>query len=183
MVIANRFPKPPNRVLAALQRLKVLDSRDLRAASALDREPGWVPRPWDPASCDDELRFDVWTWCDDVVTWINREYAWRGVTSVPPCWPRHPYLAHEIALLACLRYAAGQADAPQLLEDWTRVIFPAFIDRMLARTGEGCHTEHTDWPGAAAFHRHVESAVAKARLDLFRADTNQPVPTDEWRSP
>jgi hypothetical protein len=174
VVIVSRFPEPPIRVINALNHLRVLRSGNLEAIAELDREPSPVPRPWDPASCDDELRYDVWTWCDNVVIWINHEYAWRGPASIPLCWPQHPYLAHEIALLACQRCIAGEYAGPELLEEWARNTFPMFAERMAARTGEGCRKEHTDWPGAPAFHRHVDDAIAEARRDLFREDTNQP---------
>lgn len=120
----------------------------------------------------------MWIWCDQVVTWLNHEFAWRGAAAVPACWPQHPYFAHEIALLACQRYAAGEYEGPELLEEWTRNTFPMFAERLTTRTGEGCRKEHTDWPAAPAFHRHVDKAVATARLDLFGEDTNQP-PLDQ----
>lgn len=170
MVIANRFPQPPSRVIEAFKRLRVLGSGDLGAVVGLEKEPGHVPRPWDPATCDDELRLDVWTWCDEVASWINREFAWRGFTGIPPCWPRHPYLAHELPLLACMRHVAGEAKEPRLLEEWMRLILPAFMERTAARTGEGCHNEHTEWPGAAAFHRFVDKDVVAAREGLFGVD-------------
>jgi hypothetical protein len=174
MVIVERFPAPPTRVLAVFTRLQVLGSGSLAATANLDREPAHVPRPWDPGDCDDELRFDVWEWCEDVASWFNREFAWRGFDGIPPCWPQHPYLAHEIAVLASQRYLAAQAIDPRLLDDWLRVSLPAFVDRMSTRTGDGCLTAHTEWPGAAAFHRYADKATADARRELFRTDTHQP---------
>lgn len=174
MVIVNRFPPPPTSVLQVFNQLKVLGSGDLAAAANLDREPVRVPRPWDPADCDDDLRFDVWEWCEDVAAWINREFAWRGFTGIPPCWPQHPYLAHEIAVLASLRYIASQATEPRPLEEWLRVSLPTFIERMSTRSGEGCLTTHTEWPGAAAFHRYADETSTGARRELLRADTHQP---------
>lgn len=182
MVIVRRFPDPPSRVVEALNFLRVMGSGDLDAIAELDREPGRIPRPWDPASCDNELRYDLWTWCDDVATWINHEFAWRSAAIVPPCWPQHPHLAHEIALLACLRYAAGKSERPELLEEWTRNALPDFAERTAARVGDGCRTEHTDWPAAPAFHRHVETTIADARCQYFRDDTHQPATDVRRRS-
>jgi hypothetical protein len=56
-----------------------------------------LPRPWEPATCrTQQLR----SWLDAVVTWLITEYVWEVADTIPACWPQHPHLVHEIAVLA-----------------------------------------------------------------------------------
>ena len=47
----------------------------------------------------------------------------------PACWPEHPHLVHDLAVLADQRRRAGPAITSDALEDWHRYALPAFLDR------------------------------------------------------
>ena len=64
------------------------------------------------------------SWLDDVVIWLNHEYVWDVVAMIPACWPKHPHLVHEIAVLADLRRRAGHALTGDALEEWHRYALP-----------------------------------------------------------
>jgi hypothetical protein len=66
-----------------------------------------LPRPWEPESCPAKLRGEIWAWLDQVVDWLNTEYCWDPDGLIPTCWPHHPHLVHEIAVLADQRRIAG----------------------------------------------------------------------------
>lgn len=67
-----------------------------------------LPRPWDVASCrQPDLRAEVWAWLEAVVEWLNHEYVWDAATMIPPCWPAHPHLVHELGVIADQRRRAG----------------------------------------------------------------------------
>ena len=70
-------------------------------ASAPDPVLGSPTMP-DPATITDpSLRAEAWDWLDAVVCWFNAEYVWDPTLGViPACWPRHPHLVHEIAVIA-----------------------------------------------------------------------------------
>lgn len=132
--------------------------------------PASLPRPWDPATIiDPQLRYEAWLWLEDVVAWFNHEHVWNlGAGYIPPCWPRHPHLVHEIAVLADLRRQAGTALTSQPLEEWHRYAVPNFLDRMKQRMHDCCDTEHTDSPGRTKHTRH--RAARPHRLDAYDAD-------------
>ena len=68
---------------------------DLRALAQL-------PRPWDPATCTGRLREELWAWLDQVAIWINEQHLWNVARpGIPECWPAHPHLVHDLAVLAC----------------------------------------------------------------------------------
>jgi hypothetical protein len=76
------------------------------------------------------LRKKVWSWLDAVVTWLNVEYVSDVADAVPGCWPLHPHLVHEFAVLADQRRRAGQALTSDALEKWHRYSLPAFVERL-----------------------------------------------------
>jgi len=171
--ILAEFPTPPGGIGRALELLAILrrgDPDEIAAAGDLAD----LPRPWEPTTCPADLRESVWDWCDQVAGWLNHDYAWRPTQTIPPCWPHHPHLARELAVLAFLRHAAEEATSPALMEEWHRYTLPLFIDRMGNRLGEsGCRTgKHVDWP-AQARHAAYTSTQAKAeRQHAFYADTH-----------
>lgn len=174
MVIVSRFPEPPATIRQALIVLQVIRIGDREAIADLG-DIRDVPRPWDPASCPDDLREQLWRWLDDVATWINQEYSWRPASMIPGCWPRHPHIANELAVLACLRDAAGDMTAPpEVLEEWQRHALPLFLDRLGTRLAEStCRTgTHVDWPAAARHDKFSGPDFARERDDLFHADTH-----------
>ena len=174
--ILSRFPQPPGQVRQALVTLAILRSGDPEAIAELG-DTRDLPRPWDPATCPPELRQQLWLWCDDVAGWINREYNWKTTTLIPGCWPRHPHIANELPVLACLRDAA-ESNGPELLEEWHRHTLPLFTDRLAARLGEStCRVgKHQEWPAAARYGTATSAAAVGYRHDLFHADTHPAVP-------
>jgi hypothetical protein len=167
MAVVRAFPAPPNVVQEVLGTLSVLKNGTKTQIEDLgDRRD--VPRVWDPAQCDDQVRLDMWTWCENVATWLNHEYGWRPTAQIPACWPDHPHIAHELPVLACLRYAAGKAPDATPLEEWHRLALPGFLDRMATRIGEsGCRKEHDDWPAASRYDSFISPASAAARKALL----------------
>lgn len=173
MVIVTPFPVPPRPVQQALNTLATMHSGDSQAIRKLG-DISDLPRPWDPGSCDDELRPYLWRWCDAVAMWTNREYGWRPAGMIPACWPAHPHLAHDLPVLACLRLTAEAAYSPELLEDWHRYALPMFLDRMTSRLGDGgCRSgKHADWPAASRYDADTAPAAAAQRGRHFDADTS-----------
>ena len=153
------FPPPPLAVLHALELLGNARGGDrggaVRAGAVADLE-----RPWEPAACSGELSTAVWSWCDDIVSWINHEYAWRPAHMVPACWRLHAHIARELPVLAVLRWAAETAASPQLTEEWNRYAFPMFYDRMAQRLGEStCRTgRHQDWPAESRYTAFLDAS-------------------------
>jgi hypothetical protein len=175
MRIVSGFPAPPSQVRQALSTLAVLRGGDADAIAELG-DIADLPRPWDPATCPGTLRQQVWLWCDDVAGWINRQYSWRPASLIPACWPRHPHIAGELPVLACLRDAAG-GTGPELLEEWHQRTLPLFLDRLATRLGEStCRTgKHQDWPAAGRHDSYTNQEASTERHDLFHADTHPPV--------
>jgi hypothetical protein len=93
-----------------------------------------LQRPWDLGTCQTpQLREEVWFWLEAVVTWLNHEHVWDVADVIPPCWPQHPHLVHEIAVLADQRHRAGQALTSDPLEEWHCHGLPSFTERMRSR--------------------------------------------------
>ena len=126
------FPTPNTPLLAVAYRDLYLAAEGTAQQKEMLGDPALLPRPWDPATCQDPLlRQEVWDWLEEFVVWFNREYVWDpNAGMIPSCWPQHPHLVHEIAVLADQRRRAGIATTSDLLEDWHRYAVPAFIDRM-----------------------------------------------------
>jgi hypothetical protein len=172
VVIAAAFPEPPVPVQEAFRQLLIA-----RFGTEEERfrvgDPDRLPRPWDPPTCPPTLRREVWGWLDDVAAWVNHEYAWQPErSSVPACWPAHPHIVHELAVLASLRQAAAVEVTSDRLEDWHRYALPAFLDRMASRLGTGCRPgHHSEWPSAARYRDFTGEAAADARRRMFCDDT------------
>ena len=99
------------------------------AAKVIIGRPEDLARPWDPPTCGGyNLRQELWLWFNDVVDWINHEYVWDPNDIIPTCWPQHPHLVHEIAVLADRRRSAGLALTSHDLEDWHRDTLPQFTN-------------------------------------------------------
>ena len=175
-MITTEFPVPDRLVRHAFGQLRVAKSGTdaEKAAQFGDLKPADLPRPWDPPSCPPTLWSKVWVWLDRVAAWINHEYTWQFDRMIPGCWPAHPHVAHELAVVACLRYDAGFALSPDVLEDWHRYTLPGFLDRMADRLGSNpCPPgKHNDWPGSARYKDFESAAAVQRRRDAFTADTN-----------
>jgi hypothetical protein len=134
-------------------------------------DPRHLPRPWDPATCRAPLlREEVWTWLDAVVTWLNHEYTWDVHGTVPSCWPRHPHLVHEVAVLADQRRAADGALTSEALEDWHRYSLPYFTERLLLRVKDHCEEGHQPSPSKGRHTRHLSEGSRRGRDDAYMED-------------
>ena len=166
------FPAPPRAVRTALEHLRQAEDAGL--------EPAGLPlleRPWDPAACPPRVRAQLWPWLDHVAGWLNTTYAWQTAAAVPPCWPAHPSLVAELAVLACLRVVAGDSATPHAMEEWHRHAVPAFHTRMADRLGIGCPPgRHLDWPARTWAAAYASADAARARRELFDADTGHERP-------
>ena len=144
------FPQPGRLVEHAYRELAIAANGTPEQKRALG-DPRRLPRPWDPPTCTHpDLRLELWVWLDDVVTWINHEYVWDTASYIPACWPEHPHLVHDLAVLADQRRRAGLAHTSDALEDWHRYALPAFLDRMTSRLKSHCENGHQPWPSSAA---------------------------------
>ncbi|WP_295697118.1 hypothetical protein [Lapillicoccus sp.] len=131
-----------------------------------------LPRPWDPASVTHPLlRKELWEWLDDVVIWVNTEYVWDVDAMVPACWPHHPHLARELAVLADQRRQAADTTDSDSLEEWHRYSLPAFQQRMRSRLGVHCDDGHQPWPAKGRHARHTGPAASRERQTTFAGDT------------
>lgn len=166
------FPHPGMRVENAYRELGIALYGSEKEKRLLGN-PRHLPRPWDPPSCRDPLlRAEVWEWLDEFVTWLNHEYVWDTTGLIPACWPRHPHLVHEIAVLADVRRGAGHALTSDVLEDWHRYALPTFTERMRQRLATHCDDrDHQPWPAHSRHTRHAAEPAADARSRAFAADT------------
>ncbi|MCR6490883.1 hypothetical protein [Cellulomonas sp. P24] len=135
-------------------------------------DPRLLARPWDPATCvDPQLRAEIWRWLEQVVTWLNHEYVWDADAMIPSCWPSHPHLVHELAVLADLRRRAGLGLTADGLEEWHRYALPAFADRMRQRMSQHCQEAgHQAWPAKSRHARHTAEAAVQERAAVQHAD-------------
>jgi hypothetical protein len=115
-----------------------------------------VGKPWDPATLGTPSeRLELWRWLEQFVGWFNHEYGWDTGQTIPACWPEHPHLVHEIAVLADARRRAGTSADSGPLEEWHRVCVPWFLQRMRESMKSYCEERHQTWPARARYHRHV----------------------------
>ena len=166
--LTQRFPHPGRRVEQAYRELDIALYGSDEEKKALG-SPRALARPWDPATCiDPDLRDEVWSWLDDVVTWLNHEYVWDVAAMIPACWPKHPHLVHEIAVLADLRRRAGHALTGDALEEWHRYALPAFTERMRQRMKAHCEDkDHQPWPAQGRCERSTARSVADILLGAY----------------
>lgn len=130
-----------------------------------------LPRPWDPATCTDpELRAELWDWLDRFVSWVNQQCLWDPGDLIPPCWPHHPHLAHELAVLAVQRRQASRTPTATALEHWHTYTLPTFLTRTHSRLRRHCDTDHQPTPAAAAHARHNSLPEIASRQDQFARD-------------
>ena len=102
----------------------------------------------------------------EVVDWLISEYVWEAADTIPACWPQHPHLVHEIAVLADQRRRAGHALTSDALEEWHRYSLPAFTERVKSRLRNHARTATKRGRRMAAtpdiWRRHVAAAGTKA---------------------
>jgi hypothetical protein len=168
--ITGAFPTPGPLVRHAYSELDLARSGTDDQKRALGK-PAGLPRPWDPPSCRPALRAQVWAWLDQVAGWINREYIWAPDRFIPSCWPAHPHIAHELAIIADLRRTAGHAFTGDALEEWHRYALPAFLDQAASRLGTSCGpAKHDDWPAAGRYREFGSERAMHSRSELFSRD-------------
>ena len=166
------FPPVGPLMRIAYRELAVAASGAKELARAVG-DPEVLARPWDPPTCrDPDLRREVWDWLEAVVAWLNAGYAWDVTSVIPPCWPRHPHLVHELGTLADQRRQAGIAVNSNALEDWHRYALPAFTDRMRTRLRSGCDEGHQPWPARSRHTRHTSPAAVADRRRAFDDDVS-----------
>jgi len=160
--MARPFPQPGPLVGLAYRELQ------LAANGKLDQilprgDLHELPRPWEPESCPAKLRGEIWAWLDQVVDWLNTEYCWDPDGLIPTCWPHHPHLVHELAVLADQRRIAGQAFTSDLIEEWHRYTLPSFHDRLRTRLRSHCDDNHQPWPAKGRHTRYRDDVDDRAR--------------------
>src|SRR4051812_46815107 len=171
--ITRAFPRPGRLVQNAYRDLQLAQFGSEEAQAILG-PPEDLDRPWDPASCGLAVRRQVWVWLDQVAAWVNHEYGWGVDRLVPPCWPEHPPITHELATLADQRRSAGLALSGELLEEWHRYSLPLFLDRVGDRLGNRCINGHDEWPAAALYRAFTNKAATMDREVRFGGDCNSP---------
>ncbi len=155
--LAKPFPRPGPQIAHAYRELDLALNGDDDQRKAIG-DPNQLARPWDPGSIEaTPLRTELWEWLEAVVDWINTEHVWDPTYLIPPCWPQHPHLVHEIAVLADQRYQAGSAISSDALEEWHRYALPAFFDRRRTRLRTVCDSRHHDWPARPAHVRFQDA--------------------------
>ena len=97
---------------------------------------------------------------------------------IPACWPQHPHLVHEIAVLADQRRRAGHALTSDALEEWHRHNLPAFTERMKSRCGTTAKTATKPGRRKAATPGTWPRSAAAPREDSFAADVGSVRPTE-----
>jgi hypothetical protein len=169
-VLIQPLPQPGRLLQLAYRELELVSNGAQDQLLAL-RELRDLPRPWDPATCQTpQLRKEVWSWLEAVATWLNHEYVWDVADIIPPCWPRHPHLVHEIAVLADQRRRAGLAPTSDALEEWHRYSLPSFTERMKTRLRNHCQEDHQSWPATGRHTRHTAEASRHRRMHAYAAD-------------
>ena len=115
---------------------------------------------------------------DAVVAWLVTEYAWEATDTIPACWPQHPHLVHEIAVLADQRRRAGHTFTSDALEEWHRYSLPAFTERMKSRLGSHCEDGHQPWPAKGRHTRHTAETSRRTREEHYATDVGSLRPTE-----
>ena len=168
------FPEPGPTIHAAMGQLQWLtgetsaDEEEMRALAQM-------PRPWDPATCAGQMRTELWAWLDVVAMWVNEQHLWNVTRpGIPECWPAHPHLVHDLAVLACNRYNTRFAVTPVPLEDWHRNGLPEFLERLRDRLGDGCQPgKHQPRPRRERDETHASAPVRRGREERYRDDLDR----------
>ncbi len=158
--LALPFPMPASERIRAAYWNLYLSENGTQAQKDRLGDAALLPRPWDIATCaDPDLREDVWEWYENVVAWFNHEYVWDPVAGlIPPCWPQHPHLIHDIGVLADQRRIIATVTISNSLEEWHRYTVPAFLERLHDRTRQHRDDHHQSWPAKARHARHQAEA-------------------------
>jgi len=170
-LVVEPFPMPDTLELRAAFRQLFLAAEGTEDQKRSVGDPSGLPRPWEPGTCNKPaLRAELWAWLDQVVTWHNQQHAWDVERVIPACWPHHPHLVHDIAVLADQRRRAQLAVTSDLLEEWHRYTLPAFHDRMKAQIRAHCDGQHQPWPARARAQRTASPDAERERELAFDND-------------
>jgi len=165
------FPMPGKLVALAYHELDVAAEGTDEQKAALGPASD-LPRPWDPGTCiHTRLRHEIWSWLEAVAAWLNHEYVFDPIDAVPPCWPLHPHLVHELAVLADQRRRATYSFTSDAMEEWHRYSLPQFIDRLRRRIEDHCSDGHaSSWPAQGRFTRYVAEPAGIDRNRRYAGD-------------
>lgn len=168
--MVQEFPQPGRLLQHAYRELDLaLNGTDEQRAALGDLRV--LPRPWDPDSLKGAaLRRELWDWLEAFTVWLNTEHTWDVAGVVPQCWPQHPHLVRELAVLADQRRRATLALGSDALEDWHRYGLPSFTERMRQRLKGHCDDGHQPWPAKGRHSRHVTSTAEAQRCSIFEHD-------------
>ena len=170
------FPTPGPLLGAAYRDLYLAEEGSDHQKTVIG-DPSLLPRPWDPPTCrDPQLRAELWAWLDAVVVWFNHQYTWDPSGIIPPCWPQHPHLVHEIAVLADQRRRAGLATNSNPLEEWHRYTAPGLTERLHSRLKAHCEQNHQPWPARSRHVRHTDQQHEGERRRTYDADVQALAP-------
>ncbi len=134
-------------------------------------DPSLLPKPWDPPTCrNPHLRAELWEWLDQVVLWLNHEYVWDPEGMIPPCWPHHPHVVHELAVLADQRRRAGISPDSTGPAEWPRSPLPRPLARLRGRLQSHCDQDHQAWPARSRQVRHTGDSHTQRRHAAFADD-------------
>jgi hypothetical protein len=161
-------PPPPRMIRAAGEQLQVARTgtkEQIKALGPLEK----LPRPWLPHTCHPRLLGVLLLWLDDVAAWLNHDYTWRMARPIPDCWPEHPHIVHELAVLAWLRLLAEESLEVGPIEEWHRYALPSFLSRLTDRLGAGCSSKHDNWPGLPRHTTYHSADAVHARQQAFNA--------------
>jgi hypothetical protein len=92
---------------------------------------------------------------------------------IPTCWPQHPHLVHEVAVLADQRRRGGIVLNSDALEEWHRYSAPGFNERLQTRLKAHCEQDEQDqqpWPARGRHARHTDQRATDEQRRLFEAD-------------
>lgn len=168
------FPEPGPTIRTAMEQLQQATVEPPADEDEL-RELAQMPRPWDPATCTGLMRSELWAWLDLVAMWVNEQHLWNVTRpGIPECWPAHPHLVHDLAVLACSRYYTSFAVTPAALEDWHRYGLPGFLERLRDRLGDGCQpSKHQPRPRRERDESHASTPVRRGRKQRYRDDVER----------
>ena len=172
-VMVRGFPEPGRLIRQAMERLQLasfdppIDEDELHQLAQL-------PRPWDPATCVGQMRSELWVWLDLVAVWVNEEHLWNVTRpGIPECWPAHPHVVHDLAVLACTRYYTKFTVTPAALDDWHRYGLPSFLERLRDRLGDGCQpARHQTRPRLERDTAHASAGLRRQRLQRQADDVS-----------
>lgn len=170
-LVVRPFPEPVELVAGAYAALRISAgmSEEIRQELAEARR---LPKPWLPATCTEPaLRADLWKWLEQVVIWLNHEYTWGTKPMIPACWPLHPHIVNELAVLADRRRRAELDPNSDALEVWHRFSLSGFVQRMRERLEGQCDGgQHKDWPGKPREQAFIATQTADIRAQRISLD-------------